>query len=79
MPKFQFVLLIHGHQPVGNFDNVIEQAYAHSYLPFVQLLEKHPKIRIGLHFSGCLLEWIEKAHPEYFELLRSLTARAQVE
>jgi alpha-amylase len=79
VPKFQFVLLIHGHQPVGNFDNIIEQAYAHSYLPYVQLLEKHPKIRAGLHFSGCLLEWIEKAHPEYFELLRLLTSRGQVE
>jgi 4-alpha-glucanotransferase len=77
--KFQFVLLIHGHQPVGNFDNVIEHAYAHSYLPFVELLEKHPKIRIGLHLSGCLLEWIENVHPEYFELLRRLTARGQVE
>jgi 4-alpha-glucanotransferase len=79
VPKFQFVLLIHGHQPIGNFDSVIEQAYAHSYLPFVQLLEKHPKIRIGLHLSGCLLEWIEKAHPEYFDLLRPLAGRGQVE
>jgi 4-alpha-glucanotransferase len=79
VPKFQFVLLIHGHQPIGNFDSVIEQAYAHSYLPFVQLLEKHPKIRIGLHLSGCLLEWIEKAHPEYFDLLRLLVSRGQVE
>lgn len=60
MAKFQFVLLIHGHQPIGNFDSVIEQAYTHSYLPFVRLLEKHPKIRIGLHLSGCLLEWIER-------------------
>lgn len=79
MAKFQLVLLIHGHQPVGNFDSVIEQAYAHSYLPFVQLLEKHPKIRVGMHLSGCLLEWIEGAHPEYFELLRTLTARGQIE
>ena len=37
MPKFQFVLLIHGHQPIGNFDSVIEQAYTHSYLPFVAI------------------------------------------
>jgi 4-alpha-glucanotransferase len=32
-----------------------------------------------LHFSGCLLEWIERAHPEYFDLLRRLRARHQVE
>ena len=79
MRKFQLVLLIHGHQPVGNFDDVIEHAYTHSYLPFVELMEKHPLIRFGLHLSGCLLEWIEKAHPEYLDLLRRLDEREQLE
>lgn len=79
VPKFQLVLLIHGHQPVGNFDSVIERAYIHSYLPFVELLDKHPNIRAGMHFSGCLLEWFEHAHPEYFDLLRRLAARKQIE
>jgi alpha-amylase len=77
--KFQFVLLIHAHQPVGNFDDVIERAYAQSYLPFLQVLERHPSIRIGLHYTGSLLEWIERAHPEYFDLLRKLVQRGQVE
>jgi 4-alpha-glucanotransferase len=77
--KFQLVLLIHAHQPVGNFDDVIEHAYSHCYLPFVELLDKHPQIRFGLHMSGCLLEWIEKAHPEYFDLLRRLEERNQLE
>lgn len=79
MQKFQLVLLVHGHQPVGNFDDVIERAYQLSYLPFVKLLEKIPSARMGLHFSGCLLEWIEHRHPEYFELLRELVRRDQVE
>jgi 4-alpha-glucanotransferase len=77
--KFQFVLLIHAHQPVGNFDDVIERAYAQSYLPFVQALVRHPSIRVGLHYTGSLLEWIERAHPEYFDLLRTLVQRGQVE
>jgi hypothetical protein len=77
--KFQFVLLIHAHQPVGNFDDVIERAYAQSYLPFVQVLARHPSIRLGLHYTGSLLEWIERAHPEYFDLLRTLVQRGQVE
>jgi hypothetical protein len=77
--KFQFVLLIHAHQPVGNFDDVIERAYAQSYLPFVQVLARHPSIRMGLHYTGSLLEWIERAHPEYFDLLRALVQRGQVE
>ncbi len=79
MAKFQLVLLIHAHQPVGNFDDVFESAYAKSYLPFVELLEKHPKIRLGLHYSGSLLEWIERAHPEYFGRLKALVQRGQVE
>src|ERR1700678_446473 len=75
--KFQFVLLIHAHQPVGNFDHVIESAYAQSYLPFVQVLARHPSIHMGLHYTGSLLEWIERAHPEYFDLLRTLMHRGQ--
>jgi 4-alpha-glucanotransferase len=77
--KFQLVLLIHAHQPVGNFDDVIERAYAQSYLPFVQVLARHPSIRMGLHYTGSLLEWIERVHPEYFDLLRTLVQRGQVE
>jgi 4-alpha-glucanotransferase len=77
--KFQLVLLIHAHQPVGNFDDVMERAYAQSYAPFVEVLARHPGIRVGLHFTGSLLEWIERAHPEYFAELRTLVKRGQVE
>ena len=79
MSKFQLVLLIHAHQPVGNFDSVFEEVYQKSYLPFVEHLERHPAVRLGLHYSGCLLEWLETHHPEYFEKLRQLVARQQVE
>jgi alpha-amylase len=79
VPKFQLVLLIHAHQPVGNFEDVLERCYAQSYLPFVDVLARHPRVRIGLHYSGPLLEWIERAHPEYFEKLRRLVGNGQVE
>jgi 4-alpha-glucanotransferase len=77
--KFHLVLLIHAHQPLGNFDEVYERAYQQSYRPFIELLLRHPSVRAGLHYSGLLLEWIEARHPEYFELLRELGARGQVE
>jgi hypothetical protein len=77
--KFQLVLLIHAHQPVGNFESVFESAYTHAYLPFVEVLERHPTIRLGLHYTGSLLEWIERAHPEYFDRVRALVSRGQVE
>src|SRR6202034_2073315 len=77
--KFELVLLIHAHQPVGNFDAVLERAYQDSYLPFIEVLERHPSIRIGLHYTGPLLEWMERVHPEYFDKLRALTASRQIE
>jgi hypothetical protein len=79
VPKFHLVLLIHAHQPVGNFDSVFEEVYQKSYLPFVGQLERHPAVRLGLHYSGCLLEWLEGHHPEYMEKLRQLVVRRQVE
>jgi alpha-amylase len=79
LSRFHLLLLIHSHQPVGNFDKVMESAYQKSYLPFVELLFRHPTIRVGLHYSGPLLEWIERHHPEFFEMLRELVARDQAE
>ncbi len=79
MRKFELVLLIHAHQPVGNFDDVLERAYRDSYLPFIDVLARHPGVRMGLHYTGPLLEWIERAHPEYFDRLRAMAGSGQIE
>jgi 4-alpha-glucanotransferase len=79
LSKVSLALLVHSHQPVGNFDHVIEEAYQKSYAPFVRALDKHPRIHVSLHFSGILLEWLEKRHPEYFQQLRVLAERGQIE
>jgi len=77
--KIALALVVHSHQPVGNFDHVFEEAYQKAYSPFVQTLLRHPRIRMGLHFSGCLLEWIEKRHPEFFGEVKELAVRGQAE
>jgi 4-alpha-glucanotransferase len=76
---FHLVLVIHAHQPAGNFDDVLEHCYQHCYDAFLSLLEKHPKIGLAIHFSGPLLLWLEKNHSEYFHRLRHLVAKGQVE
>jgi hypothetical protein len=78
-PNFHLVLLIHAHQPCGNFEHVLEKSFQHSYLPFIKLLEKHPGVRLGLHYSGPVLTWVEEHHPEYFTRLRTLVQSGQVE
>src|SRR5690349_18404600 len=80
MPQtFHLALLIHAHQPCGNFEHVFEKAYDDSYLPFLQQLEKHPGVHVGLHYSGPLLIWFEKHRPEYFDRLKKLVQGGQVE
>ena len=78
-PQFHLALILHAHQPAGNFDTVFEQCYQDSYLRFLSLLEKHPALRFAIHYSGPLLLWIEKNHPEYLARLRNLVAAGQVE
>jgi alpha-amylase len=79
VPTFNLVLLIHAHQPIGNFDEVLEHTYVRSYLPFVDCLARHPHVRMGLHYSGSLLEWLAERHPEYLDQIAVLAARGQVE
>jgi hypothetical protein len=78
-PAVQFVFVLHDHQPVGNFDGVIEQAYRDAYLPMLEMLERHPRMRVGLHTSGPLAEWLDHRHPNYLDRLAALAARNQVE
>jgi alpha-amylase len=75
----QLVLVIHNHQPVGNFYHVFEDACTRAYLPFLRTLLDYPQVRIGLHSSGPLLEWAEARRPEYCELVGELLRRGQVE
>ena len=75
----RLLFVIHNHQPVGNFDFVFEKATDHSYGPFVELLAQHPSVRAGLHFTGPLLEWLEKHRPELLAAVREMCERGQVE
>ena len=79
MNTIDFILAVHNHQPVGNFDFVVEEAYRNAYRPFLEVLSRHPAVKIALHNSGCLLDWIQDRHPEYLDNLASLVERAQVE
>lgn len=45
----------------------------------LESLERHPAIRLSLHYSGCLYDWLEKAHPEFLSRLARLVKRGQVE
>jgi 4-alpha-glucanotransferase len=80
MPKtINLILGVHNHQPVDNWDHVIEDAYEKSYKPFMDVLEAHPKVGMSIHYTGYLLDWIANKHPELLDQLKRLIARGQVE
>src|SRR5579883_2857018 len=57
--KVSFSMVIHSHQPVGNFDHVIEEAFQKSYKPFIDVLERHPQ------FMERLLELTQRSQIEH--------------
>ena len=42
-------------------------------------MERHPGIRFCAHYSGPLLEWIQRNHLEFFEKLRDLIGKGRLE
>ncbi len=75
----KFIFAVHNHQPVGNFDHVIREAFEKSYKPFIDLIFKLEYPRVCLHFSGILYEWIEKNFPYYLEMIYTMVKRGQIE
>jgi hypothetical protein len=77
--RIKLALGIHNHQPVGNFEFVFENAYQNAYLPFLEIVDKHPKIKLAQHYTGILFEWILQHHPDFVDRLRSFVKQGQIE
>lgn len=79
MKTINLILGNHNHQPVGNFDFVFESTYQKAYKPFLDMLEKYKDIKFNFHYTGSLLYWIEKNHPEHIEKLKNLAKEKRIE
>ncbi len=73
------ILGIHNHQPVDNWDHVIEDAYTKCYRPFLDMLKRFPSIKMSIHNTGYLLDWLEKHHPDLISEMVELHQCGQVE
>src|SRR5947207_2651136 len=50
-----------------------------AYHPFLERLQARPEVRLTVHCTGSLLEWLRERSPRTFDLLAALAARRQVE
>src|SRR5512140_2420054 len=78
-PRIRLVLALHNHQPVGNFDHVFQQAYDDSYRPFLDVFERYESLKLSLHTSGSLMEWLSERQPAYVDRLARLVDQGRVE
>ena len=72
-------LTLHNHQPIGNFHGVFEQAYVDSYLPFLDVFDRYPEVKISLHTSGPLMEWLDEHHGDYLDRLAEHVRSGRIE
>ncbi len=79
MKSINAVFAVHNHQPIGNFEKVFEEAYQLSYKPFLDVMEKHPSVKFTQHWTGTLLEWLVKKHPELIKRMKAMVKRGQLE
>jgi hypothetical protein len=77
--RIYFTLALHNHQPVGNLDEVFEDNFTRSYEPFIAVLERFSSIKVALHYSGSLLDWIIKKKPDFIGRLKALIEAGRVE
>ena len=79
MKKLYFVIGVHNHQPVGNFQFVFEEGFRQAYGPFMEALSNHPKIKWSLHCSGILWDFLKEKHPEYLSSVKKMVRSGQLE
>jgi len=77
--RLRLALVLHQHQPAGNFPHVFQEVTERAYSPLVTALYRHPEIKATLHFSGPLLDWLESNRPDVIGDLSDLLRRGQVE
>ncbi|HCJ66882.1 MAG TPA: 4-alpha-glucanotransferase [Elusimicrobia bacterium] len=79
MKKIYFLFGIHNHQPIGNFPEIFEKAYQKAYAPFIEVLLRHPLIKLNFHCSGILWEWLKEHHPEFLDRVKKLLKDRRLE
>ena len=69
--SIRLILVLHNHQPVGNFDHVIEQAYQDAYKPFLDVFERYENFLL-------VVEDYEDIASHIISIRAALTSKANI-
>jgi len=70
---------IHMHQPIDNFDWVIEKGVALCYGPFFATMRNYEGFKFSVHCSGWLMEQIKQKHPNVYKDIKYLAKKGSIE
>ncbi|MCL2214631.1 MAG: alpha-amylase, partial [Treponema sp.] len=77
--KNYLILGSHAHVPYGAPESEFEFVYENRMRPFISNLYRYSNIQAVIHYSGILLYWVERNHPEFFMLIEDMVSRKQTE
>jgi len=77
--KINLILGSHAHVSPGAPESEFNLIYKNRMLPFVANLNRYSNIQAVLHYSGVLLYWVERTHPEFLMLMEDMVSRKQIE
>ncbi|MCL2764229.1 MAG: DUF1926 domain-containing protein [Treponema sp.] len=77
--KVYLILGSHAHVPSGARESEFEYVYEKKMRPFISTMYRYSNIHAVLHYSGVLLYWVERNHPEFFMLIEDMVSRKQAE
>ena len=78
MQTLGLALCVTNTQPPGTSGLEVRRSCERAYFPMLDLLEEHSQIRLSMHWSGQLLEWMELHAPERVEQLVDAIVRLAV-
>lgn len=79
MQTFGLVLCIPSTTPPGPVGTALRRGFERAYLPLIETLWDIPEIRVSMHWSGALLEWMEAYAPDHLKMLQELVVAGRVE
>lgn len=79
MSSIHLILGSYNSQALDLVDSDRGALYEYSYKPFLKLLYNHENTRFTMYYSGLLIEWLEKHHSEFVDVLTEMVKRKQVE
>ena len=72
--------LLHAYQPPLQLHGVLAKVYEESYLPLLEVFEKHPHAKVTININACLTEMLaQHGYWRAIEGLRELAERGQIE